>query len=93
MKLSDFASKSSMNFFKILNLDTSFLDIDPQHWNKHEGYQKASEEVRAMSSTNDLAERAIQLCSKVYSEKKSTESDQFNKICVNTHFYNQNKLC
>lgn len=91
MKLSDFADKSSMNFFRILNLKTNFLKVDPSQWGRNEEYKEASAAIKSISSTNDPAERAIQLCTKIYGAKKTTKAEEFNKICVNTHFYNQNK--
>ena len=59
--LADFASKSTYNFLRKLNIDPTFFEVDPEQWETREDYQSAAEIVRGLSVTNDHAERGVAL--------------------------------
>ncbi|XP_015116001.1 uncharacterized protein LOC107040428 [Diachasma alloeum] len=59
--LDQFVTQNTIQFFKILNIESNFLDIDPIMWGESEEYVKASKIVKSLLVTNDLAERSVAL--------------------------------
>ena len=57
----DQAGPSSMRFFKVLNLDASFLNEDPATWDTCSSYIRATCVVRKFRFVNDTAECGVKL--------------------------------
>ncbi|XP_015122332.1 uncharacterized protein LOC107044808 [Diachasma alloeum] len=63
LDLDSFVNEKTINFFKILTIDSSFLDSDPTTWETREDFIKAFEIVKSLHVTNDIAERSVALVS------------------------------
>lgn len=46
--IDDFVTNSTLNFFKILKLQTDFLKINPRYWNENEQYLHAKKVVQSL---------------------------------------------
>lgn len=55
----DCISTRTREFFQIMDLNTSFLEIDPAVWDNDETYNKAKKEISYIKVINDPAERAL----------------------------------
>ena len=62
LALSTFAGKDSWGFFRILRLDTAFLDKSVESWKDDDTYLRAKEVVDSLAVVNDSAERGVKLC-------------------------------
>ena len=62
LALSTFAGKDSLGFFRILRLDTAFLDKSVESWKDDDTYLRAKEVVDSLAVVNDSAERGVKLC-------------------------------
>ena len=54
----------SWSLFEILDVNTDWLQLNPDQWEKYNGFQEASEFVRSVKVVNDTAEEALRLCCK-----------------------------
>ncbi|KAK3928373.1 FH1/FH2 domain-containing protein 1 [Frankliniella fusca] len=61
VSISHFVNDSTNNFFKIMKMDTSFLQEDPALWPEQTSYQNGLEKVQALQCINDVAERGVAL--------------------------------
>lgn len=52
---------NSCKLFRRLKIDPEFLLVEPEEWEKDNGYLAANEKVNAIKVVNDTAERAVQL--------------------------------
>jgi hypothetical protein len=59
--VADFVTRSSRRLFEIMNIQTDFLKVDPEHWKSRADYQAASEFVQTVTVVNDSAERGVAL--------------------------------
>lgn len=84
-KLNDFGSSLSMNFFKILGIDTTFLRKPIELWASDSGYIDGKAKIEGLFSTNDIAERAV-LLAKRYNGKITHDWKQYEMLCINKHF-------
>lgn len=71
-KMSDFISKTTLEFFEIMNLNCSFLDEEPESWDDNHDYKKAKEQILYLQVTNDAAERALSSLKNVSSTNEET---------------------
>lgn len=81
----DFISKSTLEFFKIMKIETSFLEYDPDQWNENEDFLESKDQISYLQVVNDAAERSLSLikCIKLKKEKNiqdSVISKSFSKI-------------
>ena len=60
-ELHHFITKNSRNFFCILSLPDSFLQVDPEEWMTNADYLAAEEIVHGLRVVNDTAERGVAL--------------------------------
>ena len=84
--LEDFVTPKAMRFFKILHLDTNFLNKYPSLWSTTESFQFAKSIVKSLRVTNDNAERGVGLV-KSYNRllTKNEEQLQFLLQVVSEH--------
>ena len=59
--LEQFVGKDSWSFFRILKLESSFLDLPVESWDKDEGFKAAKTVVKNLKVVNDSAERGVKL--------------------------------
>lgn len=59
--ISDFVTKKSIFFFEKLELDTRFLNLDPNLWEMDENYENVRKTVQNLKVVNDVAERGVAL--------------------------------
>lgn len=59
--IADFVNQGTLNFFKIMKMDTEFLKEDPTDWPQNHHYQEALQKVEALQVINDVAERGVAL--------------------------------
>ncbi|KAK3929546.1 Clustered mitochondria protein-like protein [Frankliniella fusca] len=88
--LSDFVNQQTKNFFTILGVDPSFLNLPPSEWKTDPTYQRGLQTVRALEVVNDVAERAVRLTSD-YNEAQLTKSEEgFQNLLLVMHKTLQN---
>jgi len=86
MTVANFVTKKSLHFFEALNLDASFLTVDPLDWENRDDYRKAAQFVQNIKVVNDLAERGVALM-KNYNNiiTKNEDQKQFLLQVVEQH--------
>ena len=57
--LSFFAGQDSLWFFRILDIDSSFLDVPVRYWCNNDAYLEAKEIISRLGVVNDAAERGV----------------------------------
>lgn len=60
-ELDFFVSHQTLNFFKRFEIDTEFLNTDPDVWCENSHYLKAKKIVNSFKVVNDTAERGVKL--------------------------------
>ena len=60
-ELVDLLTPESFKFFSILNLDDSWLAMDPDKWEQEESFRLAERFVKTVKVVNDVAERGVKL--------------------------------
>jgi hypothetical protein len=84
--LHDFVTKSTIRFFKILELSEDFMDKDPGEWDNEASYKRSREIVNSMKVTNDLAERGVALIQEFNASlTRNEEQKQFLLQVVEDH--------
>ena len=84
--LRDFVTKSTLKFFKFLDLQEEFMEHDPSKWVELEVYQRNQEVVRSVKVVNDLAERGVALIQEFnLSLTRNEEQKQFLLQVVEDH--------
>jgi hypothetical protein len=85
-ELHDFVTKSTVRFFKILNLPVDFLENDPSEWGNQETYRQGQEVARSVKVVNDLAERGVALMQEFNASiTRNEEQRQFLLQVVEAH--------
>lgn len=56
-----FVSSRTLNFFKRFEINTDFLNTDPDEWCKNQHYLRAKKIVKGLKVVNDTAERGVKL--------------------------------
>ena len=74
--LEDFASSNSLNYFKILRIDTSFLKIPIDKWTSNTNYCEAKRICSSLNVVNDSAERGVALINEFNSALVNDESQK-----------------
>ena len=82
IKIQDFVSKSSKDFFISNNINVDFLQKDPSLWNQDNDYKNAEKRVKAFKVTNDVAERKIALTQEFSAKKLTTNEEQFQYLLL-----------
>lgn len=82
IKVQDFISKSTKDFFISNNINLEFLQKDPALWCKDTDYNKAKKKVKAFKVTNDVAERKIALTQEFSARKITTDEKQFQYLLL-----------
>ncbi|XP_063981407.1 uncharacterized protein LOC135164717 [Diachasmimorpha longicaudata] len=80
--LDGFVTQNTIEFFKILNLDSHCWDVDPTTWAQREDYMKASKIVRSLLVTNDVAERRVALVSEYNDLLTKSENSKQDVLLV-----------
>ncbi|KAK3925219.1 Zinc finger and BTB domain-containing protein 1 [Frankliniella fusca] len=80
--LSSFINKDTMDFFKILRIETSFLQEDPSTWPDNESYKQGMEKVQALQCVNDVAERGVALVKRFTKDSLTKSDDHFQDLLV-----------
>ena len=88
--LEQFVGKDSWSFFRILKLESSFLDLPVESWDKDEGFKAAETVVKNIKVVNDSAEHGIKLCSDFLLKAKKTETFQNIENNRNENPYQRN---
>lgn len=70
-ELADFANQRSLQVFEKLNINSTFLNTDPNEWNINQHYIGGKQIVRNLKVVNDIAERGVKLF------------EDFNKLLTN----------
>lgn len=84
--IADFVTTSTTNFFTILNLDTTFLQVDPEMWESSPSYLSAADVVCNLKVVNDLAERSVSLIQQFNSSlTRNEEQKQYLLQVVESH--------
>ena len=73
MKLEDFVTQKSLNFFKILELDESFLLKDISLWETDPSYISSKKICKMLIVVNDAAERGVSLIQEYNSRHTKNE--------------------
>ena len=82
--LSKFLGQDSLMFFKILELDATFLGCPVQDWANHDGYQEAKEVVSKLCVVNDAAVGGVKLCHDfLHTAKKEKNLQQILQVVEN----------
>jgi hypothetical protein len=82
----DFVTKSTLKFFKLLDLQEEFMEHDPSEWGELEVYQRNKEVVQSVKVINDLAERGVALIQEFnMSLTRNEEQKQFLLQVVEDH--------
>ena len=61
MRIEDFVTKNTMNFFCRLGIPARFLNCDPELWPQRDDYKDAMKTVEHLRVVNDNAERGVAL--------------------------------
>ncbi|KAE8739108.1 hypothetical protein FOCC_FOCC015400 [Frankliniella occidentalis] len=88
--LKDFVNSHTREFFDILEIDASFLDVSPAEWPTNAGYIKALDTVSALHVVNDVAERAVRLTSD-YNCGLTHKEQNFQDLLLVMHRSRQNE--
>lgn len=84
INLTQFCNQSSQNFFKILDLDCSFLNHDSSKWEGLITYKNARQVAKSIIATNDTAERGVKIAEE-YNRVITKNPIQYNNICINAY--------
>jgi len=76
IRLRDFGSAESLDFFKLLDIDSQFLEYDVSMWKNMKSYSAALHIASKINIVNDLAERTIATVS--YAKKNPRASNDKN---------------
>lgn len=78
--LSHFITQQSCNFFKILNVNPTFINInDPNEWHTNNDFVTLKEIVMNLRVVNDTAERAVSLAQQ-FNGKLTKDEEQYQCI-------------
>lgn len=61
MKIEDFVTKNTTNFFHRLRIPRHYLDFDPETWHLRDDYKQARATIKHLNVVNDYAERGVAL--------------------------------
>lgn len=84
--LEDFVTAKSLTLFNSMQLDTSFLEVDPSEWKGLDSYKKSRDIVKGIKVVNDCAERGVALITQ-FNDKltKNEEQKQYLLQVVENH--------
>ena len=90
-----FVPSNTLPFFRILELDSQFLDTDPETWIHNEVYLAAEEIVKSLTVINDSAERGVALIEE-YNNLQTCDEEQKQHLLLTVsehrkHYPNFNK--
>ena len=57
--LADFVASSSTKFFRVMDINTEFLALDPADWRSKDSYAAAVRTVKGFQVSNDYAQRGV----------------------------------
>lgn len=80
--IEEFCDDRSLNFFKILKLDSGFLFVDPKEWENNDAFVAARLIVSKLRTTNDLAERAVYLMT-LMNQRVTHNWLEYEKLSIN----------
>lgn len=91
LSIEDFATKTSMLFFKVLDIEPTFLDKTPKHWHNDDAYIKCKEIVQSLPVANDLAKRGVKFVTD-HLLKVTKDEDQFKAMLINEWDFRKNSI-
>ncbi|KAK3913543.1 Endoribonuclease YbeY [Frankliniella fusca] len=80
--LSHFVSETSTEFFKILDLNSDFLEHDPSSWPTLQSFNEGQQVIMNLNVVNDCAERAVAIVKEFNNSITRTETDYQNILLV-----------
>ena len=84
MRIEDFVTKNTMNFFCRLGIPARFLNCDPELWPQRDDYKDAMKTVEHLRVVNDNVERGVALREEYNSIKKEIRNSVDFKPSRNT---------
>ena len=90
LRLSTLVTKNSAKFFEILEIETHFMDKDPELWSSLPEYVSAQRIVKNLQVVNDHAERAIKLVQEL-NKKITKDEDQLQNLIVTVSDHKKKK--
>lgn len=84
LRLKDFVTKASMNFFQVTGISPSFLDKEPTTWGADEDFNHGLLLVTNFKVVNDCAERSVQLITKFLKGNKLTRNEKERQLLMVT---------
>ena len=76
--IESFVGPLSILLFKSLDIDQSFMNIDPREWPENEAFLAAQKKVQGLACVNDFAERAVKMMAdynKVWTQDEEEKQD------------------
>lgn len=74
--LADFCASQTLDFFQILELPFSFLDVDSADWEQDESFCKTQQQVSSLSVINDNAEWRVSLIQSFTTSARTKNEEQ-----------------
>ncbi|KAE8743413.1 hypothetical protein FOCC_FOCC010984 [Frankliniella occidentalis] len=75
--LHSFTNAHTKEFFKLLHLDASFLDLPLEQWADSQPFQAALKVVESLAVVNGVAERAVKLTTEYNNSKLTLLESRF----------------
>lgn len=76
------ATTNTMDFFRVLGIETDFFEQPAQCWSSYDEYKKGEEIVNHLNVVNDPAERAIKLMQD-YNRNVTKKENDFQSLLLN----------
>jgi hypothetical protein len=81
MSVGDLVTTHSMQFFRVLDLQSDFLDHPVSEWASRNDYREGREIVTHLRVVNDIAERGVKLF-KDYNRTLTKKEHSYQNLCV-----------
>lgn len=86
IELHHFISSRSLFLFEHLQIDTSFLEVDPADWNELQSYRNGKKTVcDLVTVVNDSAERALQLGANIVNNQRVQSEDRLQEYVASNY--------
>ena len=86
MTIASFVTTTTANFFRRLNIQHGFIDVDPELWRDRDDYREGRDIVHQLKFVNDMAERGVALIEEYNSIfKKNEDQKQYLLQIVQDH--------
>lgn len=78
--IENYVTNKTLTFFNVLNIDTSFMFIEPEEWEENHDYLIAKQKCETLAVTNDSAERALAVATTYKDSGPNDPKDRSNMI-------------